>query len=365
MDTLLILLGLAGLVFGVVNLARPTGRLGISSRTAAGWLTAGSVVVMLIGGAVASPADEAGTEAGPSTTTAPTTSTTALQPTSTTMLSPTTTTTAEAPTTTTTAGGEQPDTTISSGTTGEPATVISITDGDTIDVSLEDGSRDTVRLIGINAPEIGECWAEEAGRTLEELVPPGTEVGMTRDQSNRDQFGRLLRYLWVGSTSVNEELVRLGAVISRRYPPDTAMAEILEAAQVEAEAAGAGLWAPDACGPSSNADLAVAELRYNADGNDNENLNDEWVVVVNQGNEPADLTGWLIKDESSTHRFWFAAGTVLGPGATLTVHTGCGQISESAQYWCAKGSAVWNNDGDTAFLIDPAGNTHFSYTYSP
>lgn len=357
MDTLLILLGLLGLVFGLVNLVRPTGRLGVSSRTAAGWLTAGSVIVLMVGASLASPADP---EATATTSVAPTTTTTLRRSTSTTALPSTSATSTIAPD-----DGEQPGTTLAPSNMGETATVISITDGDTLDVYLEDGSRDTVRLIGINAPEIGECWAVEADRTLEELVPPGSEIGMTRDQSNRDQFGRLLRYLWIDSTSVNEELVRVGAVISRRYPPDTAMAEVLEAAQAEAESAGAGLWAPDACGPSSDADLAVLELRFDADGNDNENLNDEWISIVNQGDEPLDLTGWGIRDESSTNRFRFPAGLTVEPGATVTIHTGCGQSSGSMQYWCSKGSAVWNNDGDTAFLIDPGGNTHFSYTYSP
>ncbi|MEX1125253.1 MAG: thermonuclease family protein, partial [Acidimicrobiia bacterium] len=128
----------------------------------------------------------------------------------------------------------------------EPVTVLSITDGDTLDVSYPDGTSVEVRLIGINTPETNECFDEEATLVLGVLAPVGSQIGMTSDVSDLDQFGRLLRYLWVGRMSVNEESVRRGAAISRRYAPDTAMATRFEAAQAEAKEAGLGLWAPEA-----------------------------------------------------------------------------------------------------------------------
>ncbi|MGH8871417.1 MAG: thermonuclease family protein [Acidimicrobiia bacterium] len=72
---------------------------------------------------------------------------------------------------------------------------------------------------------------DEAALVLASLVPVGSEIGATVDVSDRDQYDRLLRYLRVGGMSVNQELVRRGAAISRRYPPDTALASRFEAAQ--------------------------------------------------------------------------------------------------------------------------------------
>ena len=370
MASLLLFIGFVGLIIGLVNLVRPTGRLGLSSRTGAGWLVAGAFVVLLIAGAQMSP--ESGSDAQTvSTTVAVSRDEAATTP------SPTTTTSSQPPTTSSTVATD-PGPSTTSEPVGEPsadsnslppsaqaAAVAAVTDGDTIDVSLDDGSRETVRLIGINSPESGECWASEAAVALGDLIPVGTEIGLTVDVSNRDQFGRLLRYVWVGSTSVNEEVVRRGAALSRRYPPDTAMAERLDAAQSDAQAEAAGLWAADACGPIADADLRIVELRYDADGNDNENLNDEWIRISNAGSALVDLTGWRIKDESASNRFVFPNGFALGPGETVTVHTGCGDTSDTTLYWCSVGSAVWNNDGDTAFLTDPAGNTHFTWAYSP
>jgi micrococcal nuclease len=242
-------------------------------------------------------------------------------------------------------------------------TVASITDGDTIDVTLGGGAIATVRLIGTNSPESNECYGAQSTLVLAALVPAGSTIGMTQDVSDLDDFGRLLRYLWVGSMSVNEESVRRGAAISRRYPPDTAMSERLDAAQDAARAAGAGLWSPTACGPQVEATMNIVDVVFDAPGDDNENLNEEWVEVRNEGGSPVDMTGWGIKDESATHRYEFPASFTLAPEESVTVRTGCGVDFGTELFWCSQGSAVWNNSGDTVFLLDPSGNTHDSLSY--
>jgi micrococcal nuclease len=245
----------------------------------------------------------------------------------------------------------------------EPVTVGSITDGDTIDVIHQDGTIGTVRLIGINTPESNECFAGEAAAALGVLTPVGATVGMTVDVSDVDQYGRLLRYLWLGAMSVNEEMVRRGAGISRRYQPDTAMADRLEAAQLEAQESRLGLWSLEACGPRAEVSLDVVAIEYNPPGNENDNLNDEWVMIRNDSDTLADLTGWTIKDESASNRFAFPSGFALAPGESVTIHSGCGQDLGAVLHWCSVGAAIWNNDGDTVFLLDPSGNIHTTHAY--
>jgi len=46
----------------------------------------------------------------------------------------------------------------------------------------------------------------------------------------------------------------------------------------------------------------------------------------------------------------------------IRVYTGCGTNTDTSLYWCSQG-AVWNNSGDTAFLLDPSGNIHDRYGY--
>jgi endonuclease YncB( thermonuclease family) len=242
-------------------------------------------------------------------------------------------------------------------------TVVSITDGDTIDVEVAGGATMTVRLIGTNSPESGECHGAESTLVLGALIPSGSEIGMTRDVSDLDDFDRLLRYLWVGSMSVNEETVRRGGAISRHYPPDTAMSDRLDAAQEAARHAQIGLWSPTACGPKAEATLRIAHIEFDAPGDDNNNLNEEWISIRNDGGSAVDLTGWGVKDESATHRYEFPSSFTLGPGEIATLLTGCGVDFGTKLFWCNTGSAVWNNSGDTAFLLDPNGNAHDTMSY--
>lgn len=238
---------------------------------------------------------------------------------------------------------------------GAGATVVEVVDGDTVDVEL-DGEPETVRLIGINTPERGECLAEEASQRLQELVARA-EVELVADESDRDQYGRLLRYVEVDGLDVGAELVRSGLALARRYPPDTARADEYDDLQQDAADAGAGMWAADACGDgATGAQVVINEIRFDADGDDGQNLNDEWVRIANVGDASVDLTGWVLKDTSASHRYSFPSGFVLGAGADVTVRSGCGTDTATDLHWCSDGSAVWNNSGDIAFLLDPAGN---------
>jgi micrococcal nuclease len=230
-----------------------------------------------------------------------------------------------------------------------------VVDGDTLRVELA-GDEERVRLIGINAPERGECLADEATRALRDLIA-GAEVALVADRSDRDRFGRLLRHVEADGTDVAAELVRDGLALAQRYPPDTTRSDGYEGAQRAAQDAGVGMWAADACGAATgDGEVVIDALRFDADGDDNLNLNDEWVRIANRGSSAVDLTGWVLKDTSATHRYSFPQGFSLEPDGRVTVRTGCGTDSATVLHWCNQGSAVWNNSGDTAFLLDPSGN---------
>lgn len=207
MEYLLVLAGLFGFAVAIVSLIRPRGRVAFV-RKRAGVLLGASLLLILAGGTIYRSVQEVGAPDVGVTTTP-----------------------------------------VRDG--AELATVQFIIDGDTFTVALSDGRSDTVRLIGIDTPEAGECFADEATDLLRALVQPGSQVGLTVDISDTDRFDRLLRYVWVGEMSVNEELVRRGAAFARSYPPDTAMADRLESAESTARRAERGLWNPRACAESS------------------------------------------------------------------------------------------------------------------
>jgi competence protein ComEC len=107
--------------------------------------------------------------------------------------------------------------------------------------------------------------------------------------------------------------------------------------------------------------LAVAEINADAAGDDRENLNDEYVVFENTGDDTLDLSGWTVEDEAG-RTYTFPAGTALDPGATVTLHTGSGTDSGTDLYW-GSGSPIWNNDGDTVIVRTPDGTIVLENAY--
>ena len=124
------------------------------------------------------------------------------------------------------------------------ADVASITDGDTIRVIVS-GVNEPLRFIGVDAREVGDCLASEATAFVDDAVA-GRKVRLDRDISDRDHYDRLLRYVFVDGTLVEEELVRQGLAEAIEYPPDTKYAAALESAQAEAKSAHRGIWG-DSC----------------------------------------------------------------------------------------------------------------------
>ena len=230
-----------------------------------------------------------------------------------------------------------------------------VIDGDTLVVEGPDGDV-TVRIIGINTPERGECFADEATDALEELVD-GEELELVEDVSDLDQYGRALRYVETTSgVDVGAELVADGMAIARRYEPDVDRSSRYQSLQERARTDRRGLWARDACGSGASDPVAIViDVNADAPGGDNEDLNGEWVRFTNRSDAPVDLDGWQVADESATHRYVFADRTLASAGS-VTLFTGCGVDDDEAVYWCKTDSAVWNNSGDTVFLRDANGN---------
>ena len=115
--------------------------------------------------------------------------------------------------------------------------VMRVIDGDTIKIS--GGSK--VRYIGIDTPELDECYGKEATNKNRELVD-GNIIQMEEDVSNTDKYGRLLRYVYVDDLLVNGELVRLGYARVVTYYPDIKYHPLLNRLEREARDSLRGLW---------------------------------------------------------------------------------------------------------------------------
>lgn len=141
------------------------------------------------------------------------------------------------------AGGDEPD------LPPDVGVVEFVVDGDTIDIEIG-GREERVRLIGINTPEThvddgpAECFGLEAAEFTRRLLAPGTEVRLTRDVVGRDDYGRLLAYVYrLGDDLfVNEAIIAGGYARPLTIRPNSAYAERFVAHAVAAEANDLGLW---------------------------------------------------------------------------------------------------------------------------
>jgi micrococcal nuclease len=123
-----------------------------------------------------------------------------------------------------------------------------VVDGDTFHCG--DGRK--VRLIGIDSPERKQrLFGSRAQQALLRLLPTGSQVQLEHDVTLIDRYGRLLAYVWVGPTLVNEAMVRDGWAVLYTVPPNVKYVERFRRAQNEARARGTGLWAENgfACLP--------------------------------------------------------------------------------------------------------------------
>lgn len=243
----------------------------------------------------------------------------------------------------------------------DPAVTVSVTavvDGDTVRVAYENGTTDTVRLIGVDTPEVhtendpaefegvpetdaGESCLRGAGTNASTVAKQqllGETVGLAFDPNldRRGYYDRLLAYVVIDGTLYNYRIVATGN--ARVYDSDFSRADSFYAAEETARRDRQGLWrcaepgtvsrTPVADGGTvteSPGGLAVTEIHADAAGNDNENL-------------------------------------TLDPSATVTLYTGSGTDTSTERYWGRSG-AVWNNDGDTVIVRNASGEIVLRRSY--
>ena len=103
-----------------------------------------------------------------------------------------------------------------------------IIDGNTVKVLIGEYVY-VVRYIGIDVPDASEPDGPEATFKNAELVYQ-KEITLIPDQTDKDSPGRLLRYVLIGDTFVNYELIAQGFAQAIDEPPNSACAEFFQGA---------------------------------------------------------------------------------------------------------------------------------------
>ena len=137
--------------------------------------------------------------------------------------------------------------------------VVEVTDGDTVDVAFDDGTVETVRTVGHDAPETDTdnerpeewegiddrdtlvAWGDEATTYAEDALADET-VTLSFDEGEglRGNFGRLLGFLEVDGDLYNEQLIADG--YARVYDSGLRFHDRFWSAEADARANGRGLW---------------------------------------------------------------------------------------------------------------------------
>jgi len=219
------------------------------------------------------------------------------------------------------------------------ATIVSVIDGDTIITQ----SGEKVRLLGINAPEKGEFYYEEAKEALENMVKNKT-VELEIDAKDKDAYGRSLRYVFVDDKFVNLEMIKDGYAHAYTIYPSLRYTDSLKKAQSFAREKKLGIWRP-----SEYSGCIVIQAFSFED-------RDEFIEFKSVCN-PINISGWYVTDESSHKPFYFPS-ILLGD---VVLHTGYGNNNSTHLFW--NSNPVWNDDSDTIFLRDSKGLLVLSYTY--
>jgi endonuclease YncB( thermonuclease family) len=222
----------------------------------------------------------------------------------------------------------------------EKVIVTGVIDGDSILVLESDGNTYQVRYIGIDAPELERHYFAESMEANSDLVFQ-KEVLLIKDVSDKDQFGRLLRYVIAGDVFVNLELIRQGFAAVETYPPDIVCADILSSAEAEARGSQVGIWVATQTPESLSPQVIISAI----------NKKEEWVDIQNKGTTAVNLAGWNLISERGNQECPLSG--ILAPQEILRIWS---MTAQGTGFSCGYSSPIWNNSqSDPAVLYNPKG----------
>ncbi|MCX6096787.1 MAG: thermonuclease family protein [Candidatus Bipolaricaulota bacterium] len=211
--------------------------------------------------------------------------------------------------------------------------VVEVTDGDTIRTStpqlrLRSGAiTNSIRLAGIDAPEGGTPWSEEAKDALASLVAKNRLSVRQVHVSENSNWDRALGFVFKSGDPLSLNETMLAAGWARVYTCEETESDLqakMVQAQLDAVRNRRGFW-------SNQQDLVIAAIQYW--------LEDEQLFLMNRGTVELSLDDLYIEDAapSSPHRLSVveeAGRSSILPGETLEIRT----------------RRVWNDGGDQADL---------------
>ena len=216
--------------------------------------------------------------------------------------------------------------------------ITKVIDGDTIELS----NGEIVRLLGINAPEINAPFGKDAKEFLSQLVE-GKDVYIETDLSKRDNYGRILAFMFVGEKNINLEMVRNGFAHVFELEKISKYVKELNEAELYAIKNQIGIWKRSNITCIKLLDLKVSGY--------------EKVVLKNNCNFSVQIKDWILED-ANHNRFIFPS-YLLKPNEIIEVYS----TNKTAKFSFKNDFPIWNKEGDTLFLRDAHGLLVLFYRY--
>lgn len=229
--------------------------------------------------------------------------------------------------------------------------VASVYDGDT--VTLTTG--DKIRLRWVNTPELKppEAYGIEAREAAERFLSGKEATLVLGGENPRDGYGRIVAGLDTDEGSLSLHLLELGLGHVFIIPPDDTDLSEMIAAQDRARAAGRGIWSTD----RYQGTLHMTSFHANAAGDDNENVNGEYLRVANVSDGDLNVDGYRIRNARGQEYIFPAL--VIPNGHTVEVHSGHGQHqtnpAQQLEIFLGSSVPIWDNNRDRAVIVDRFG----------
>lgn len=261
----------------------------------------------------------------------------------------------------------------------ETGVVDVVADGDTFRF-IQDGTTEyvTVRLLGVNTPEIrgfnnahrdkDMCGGAEATDVLKSVLRPGSKVQLRSLRKESKGRGRIQRYAFAWNPLTEQYDIDVQSIIAQSglamwftIKSEAALSYQYRVMIAQTQIANRGIWNPEYCGPLEQPEANISVIvNWDAEGNDNANINGEFIVVRNIDTKDVDLTGWLLRDSSLTSWFYFPPGSVLAPNDFRVVRVGIGVngTPNPRDLYMNSETALFPNTapglflGDGAYLLD-------------